>query len=912
MKQSRSARVLWSAVVAVLGCAEVGLGQNLNLGPEPGSALNGPTGVRANLGRQLYNVSGAGVVLGQGEPGEPRRTHDALIGGMPAAANTAGNGLQNDEHATNVAGVMIGRSFTFNPGPGDITINGVATGGTLFSNGGPYFERLPWLVAAGRQARIINMSAGFGPSANNADPQTLFLEQFTRVNDVVYVKSAGNAGPGAGTITVPGHAYNSIVVGRTGGTAAGGESTDYTRLNTEAGTGSSQGPAGDAIKPDIVAPGTLIWMTGPQANSVGPLTNQGFNRDSGTSFAAPHVSGAAALLKEYADREGRAWDRFYAKAVLLNSASKHVRDPSDGDRAWPVWAAAQQTTEFPDGVPVTRTEQPLANGLGIGQLNVVAALRQYADAGRNDLARKGGFVGGNDFQNYNIDANPTGRPMHRGSLVTATLVWERMVTLDNAAAPAVAASYTASPLSNLNLELLNVTTGRTVAISRSGGLAATGGNNVEHVYANVPEDGEYRLVVRNRSAVRTEFALTFAAADSTGMTFTVDNGTRGQDPATTPGRAFPNDVNTLGQYGTGNFATGAELFSSNTRGTNQLRLSGGLQTRARVGPFNGPPAAMNVLDPAANRGVLGLRSGDQITGVTFGRDGTRGSPGGENVGDGVLLFSVAADSQGADNTAVRADATPNPGRRQASGIYKSNSFLPFGLYPSSRTTPATGLHQRHVLGTDIGLAAQTADRPQDNLRDFEMDRITDYVDIDGDGVHREPVFFTLKQDSPTITGSGGLLHPSDILLSRAQDNSFRFNPDSQLPFDAVEIFAGFASLGLQATDRINALVLSDIRPGGGLSPDGLLLPFVATGTPFDSALFTLAPGSPSLGMGYSTADVLFTAFDGRFSTYANWFELGLRQTDVIDGLDILTVPESGLLAGLGVPALLLIRVRRRR
>ena len=53
---------------------------------------------------------------------------------------------------------------------------------------------------------------------------------------------------------------------------------------------SSRGPVSPFyIKPDLVAPGAFVNTT---------LTDGKYNFTSGTSFAAPHVSGASALLLE--------------------------------------------------------------------------------------------------------------------------------------------------------------------------------------------------------------------------------------------------------------------------------------------------------------------------------------------------------------------------------------------------------------------------------------------------------------------------------------------------------------------------------------------------------------------------------------------------------------------------------------
>jgi hypothetical protein len=83
-------------------------------------------------------------------------------------------------------------------------------------------------------------------------------------------------------------------------------------------------------------------------------------------------------------------------------------------------------------------------------------------------------------------------------------------------------------------------------------------------------------------------------------------------------------------------------------------------------------------------------------------------------------------------------------------------------------------------------------------------------------------------------------------------------------------------------------------------------------------LFSLAPGSPSLGIFdnflgrfLSPADVFITDFDGTFAMYATAESLGLNPaTDNIDGLDSAPVPEP--VGGLVLAALAVMGMRRRR
>jgi subtilisin family serine protease len=86
---------------------------------------------------------------------------------------------------------------------------------------------------------------------------------------------------------------------------------------------SSKGPTGDGrLKPDLVAPGERVVSAGAgallaKARTVAP--NATYVENSGTSMAAPHVSGAAAaFLSVHREFIGRPND---VKQILLDAAT---------------------------------------------------------------------------------------------------------------------------------------------------------------------------------------------------------------------------------------------------------------------------------------------------------------------------------------------------------------------------------------------------------------------------------------------------------------------------------------------------------------------------------------------------------------------------------------------------------------
>ena len=141
--------------------------------------------------------------------------------------------------------------------------------------------------------RIVNMSVG--ANLELEDEKGKELEQAAEAlwdAGLVVVASAGNYGPGEGTVSVPGTSRKIITVGSSDIiVSAGGKHTSFY---------SGCGPTHECVvKPDVVAPGNQIISCNSR---FGIRRQRPYTVKSGSSMATPVVSGAIALLlSKYGD-----------------------------------------------------------------------------------------------------------------------------------------------------------------------------------------------------------------------------------------------------------------------------------------------------------------------------------------------------------------------------------------------------------------------------------------------------------------------------------------------------------------------------------------------------------------------------------------------------------------------------------
>lgn len=250
---------------------------------EPDISTSAKTAGAPQFRKKFKLAGGKGIIVAVID-GEVALTHPALKGRVVHKTNFTEEPWGNPHpHGTSVAGIIASNDGTF---------TGMAPEATIYSykvlannpllTGNDFDGALAIQQALEDGAHIANCSWGAGPAGDGTSREARACDAAWAAG-LVIVKSAGNRGPGASTLTTPADADGVIVVGATD--RAGKAVQDY----------SSRGPAGTKQRPHMIAPGGVFQ--GPGIRSC--LIGGGFgDTGAGTSFAAPHVAGLLSLLLE--------------------------------------------------------------------------------------------------------------------------------------------------------------------------------------------------------------------------------------------------------------------------------------------------------------------------------------------------------------------------------------------------------------------------------------------------------------------------------------------------------------------------------------------------------------------------------------------------------------------------------------
>lgn len=232
--------------------------------------------------------------------------HGSHVGGISASADAT------------YRGVAYGLDKIFNVKAGFDLDGNDGGGASMYHSDG--MDGVDWAATyAGDNAEVVNLSYG-GSTATDDSWYLRFYDAVVSDLGVGVTISAGNSGPGSGTVGSPGIAPNVICVANIDNRNTTTRDDDVIRGS------SSRGPTpGGRRKPDIAAPGTSI----ASCNNTWEGAGSDWVSFTGTSMAAPQVAGALVLLCDAGVTNPLA-----QKALLLNTAEDRGTAGWDANYGW--------------------------------------------------------------------------------------------------------------------------------------------------------------------------------------------------------------------------------------------------------------------------------------------------------------------------------------------------------------------------------------------------------------------------------------------------------------------------------------------------------------------------------------------------------------------------------------------------
>ncbi|SMC88230.1 Subtilase family protein [Lentzea albidocapillata] len=252
---------------------------------------------------------GTGVTVAVLDTGYDQK-HPELAGVVSVSKDFTPSGIQDDiGHGTHVAATVAGRGGQY---------VGVAKGASLavgrvceasYCFDSAVIAGMEW-AAREVKAKVVNMSLG-GDQSDGSDPLSRKVDELTAETGALFVVAAGNAGTFR-KVSSPAVADSALAVANL---------TKHGAVEEM----SSRGPRlGDhAVKPDIAAPGTDIVAARAENTLWEHVVDDLHARLTGTSMAAPHVAGAAAVLAQ----RNPSWTAAELKAHLMATVKPVADSP---------------------------------------------------------------------------------------------------------------------------------------------------------------------------------------------------------------------------------------------------------------------------------------------------------------------------------------------------------------------------------------------------------------------------------------------------------------------------------------------------------------------------------------------------------------------------------------------------------
>jgi len=445
----------------------------------------GPKGINS----VATGLNGMNSAIGQVEPGRPGKpgydteanccNDDVDPFEVYTRVGEAGPNIGLSEHALWVASVMISKQMdaaTPNQSPPLGVAPQTLLESAAFSTDQTLFDLQEDAAIAAQTITPLSFATNMSFSVpqdgtfqfDGNSTLTSFVDWSTVSHEVLYVVAGNEIGKSG----VPSDNFNGITVAA----SARAEDGYFRRVSGLNVYDEAVDAVGDRTSTLILAPGDMIDVAGPNGTQPTRIMS------SGTSFAAPHVTGTLALLQQQANTTNGNRP-LTKKAVILNSADK-IKDiigmeRTVGDNAW-----FSSDAHTDPAIPVDRE-------MGVGHLNANRAVQQH---GAGEFSP--GFVPniGWDYGTENDPFVPTTYTLtlSAGDYVSATLVWDREVFLNS---PFLDYSrgdtFTDDGFENLDLYLVPFGLGVEFAVASSTSTAW----NLEHFFASVPSDGNYQIWV---------------------------------------------------------------------------------------------------------------------------------------------------------------------------------------------------------------------------------------------------------------------------------------------------------------------------------------------------------------------------------------------------------------------------------